>query len=59
MQLEIKKATTMSSKDPIIFMSSLSTEKKKNTKNDKTETSFLNSKVTLGLPGMMFPSLCL
>lgn len=58
MQLEIKKATTMSSKDPIIFMSSLSTEKK-NTKNDKTETSFLNSKVTSGLPGMMFPSLCL
>ena len=58
MQLEIKKATTISSKDPIIFMSSLSTEKK-NTKNDKIETSFLNSKVTSGLPGMMFPSLCL
>lgn len=58
MQLEIKKAATMSSKDPIIFMSSLSTEKK-NTKNDKIETSFLNSKVTLGLTGMMFPSLCL
>ena len=58
MQLEIKKAATMSSKDPIIFMSSLSTEKK-NTKNDKIETSFLNSKVTSGLTGMMFPSLCL